>query len=113
MVQKYFGGKALCDKINADECVAHGAAVMAAQLMNGTKGIKLKDLAPLSIGIGIKGGVVKVRACAQQVQHTCTQGRHQLTPVMILLSLAMRVSPPSSLLLSSTGDGSSDRKSVV
>jgi L1 cell adhesion molecule like protein len=60
MVQAHFGGKALCASINADECVAHGAAVLAAQRIDGSKAIKLKDVAPLSIGIGVKGGIIKV-----------------------------------------------------
>ena len=66
MVQAHFGGKALCASINADECVAHGAAVLAAQRIDGSKAIKLKDVAPLSIGIGVKGGIIKVKANARK-----------------------------------------------
>jgi L1 cell adhesion molecule like protein len=66
MVQAHFGGKELCTSINADECVAHGAAVLAAQRIDGSKAIKLKDVAPLSIGIGVKGGIIKVRENARK-----------------------------------------------
>ncbi|KAI3762279.1 hypothetical protein L1987_52704 [Smallanthus sonchifolius] len=51
-------GKPLCKSINADEAVAYGAAVLAANLSgNGNKDVKdliLLDVTPLSLGITIK-----------------------------------------------------------
>ena len=47
-----FKGKELCTTMNPDECVAHGAAVVAEQLINGSDSMKLWDISSLSISIG-------------------------------------------------------------
>lgn len=54
LLQEYFNGKDLNKTINADEAVAYGAAVQAA-ILHGhaeTTEILLKDITPLSLGIG-------------------------------------------------------------
>ncbi|KAJ0437617.1 putative Heat shock protein 70 family [Helianthus annuus] len=55
MLRELFDWKQLCKSINADEAVAHGAAVLAAKLSdNGNKTVKdliLLDVTPLSLGI--------------------------------------------------------------
>ena len=61
MVQDFFDGKKLTMSINADEAVAHGAAIQAAILTGDTASPKLKDLVlsdvtPLSLGVETKGG---------------------------------------------------------
>ncbi|KAK1428851.1 hypothetical protein QVD17_17691 [Tagetes erecta] len=57
MLMEYFDGKPLCKSINADEAVAYGAAVLAANLNGyGNKKVKdlmLKDVTPLSLGIKV------------------------------------------------------------
>ncbi|GKB51920.1 heat shock cognate 70 kDa protein, partial [Tanacetum coccineum] len=57
MLMEFFDGKTLCKNINADEAVAYGAAVLAANL-SGTGNKKVKDLilldvTPLSLGIEV------------------------------------------------------------
>ncbi|KAD3067677.1 hypothetical protein E3N88_35557 [Mikania micrantha] len=57
MLKELFDWKPLCKSINADEAVAYGAAVLAANLSdNGNKTVKdlmLLDVTPLSLGIKI------------------------------------------------------------
>ncbi|KAJ4760306.1 Heat shock 70 kDa protein [Rhynchospora pubera] len=55
LLQDTFGGKELCKGIHPDEAVAHGAAILAANLSNqGDKEVQnlvLVDVTPLSLGI--------------------------------------------------------------
>ncbi|KAJ0807745.1 putative Heat shock protein 70 family [Helianthus annuus] len=64
MLSELFDGRPLCKSINADEAVAYGAAVLAANLSgNGNKIMKeiiLYDVTPLSLGIMMKGGEMSV-----------------------------------------------------
>ncbi|KAJ0930086.1 putative Heat shock protein 70 family [Helianthus annuus] len=64
MLGEFFDGKPLCKSINADEAVAYGAAVLAANLSgNGNKAVKdliLLDVTPLSLGISADGGYMSV-----------------------------------------------------
>ncbi|KAJ0760300.1 putative Heat shock protein 70 family [Helianthus annuus] len=57
MLGEFFDWKPLCKSINADEAVAYGAAVLAANLSgNGNKAVKdliLLDVTPLSLGIKV------------------------------------------------------------
>nr|GEU84361.1 heat shock cognate 70 kDa protein-like [Tanacetum cinerariifolium] len=58
MLMDFFDGKSLCKSINADEAVAYGAAVLAANL-NGsgsknTQDLVPSDVTPLSLGVEIK-----------------------------------------------------------
>ncbi|XP_071699253.1 heat shock cognate 70 kDa protein-like [Rutidosis leptorrhynchoides] len=57
MLRELFDWKQLCKSINADEAVAYGAAVLAANLTdNGNKTVKdiiLLDVTPLSLGVGV------------------------------------------------------------
>ncbi|KAD7477538.1 hypothetical protein E3N88_00674 [Mikania micrantha] len=58
MLMEFFDGKPLCKSINADEAVAYGAAVLAANL-SGYENKKVQDLVlldvtPLSLGIRIE-----------------------------------------------------------
>ncbi|KAL9234234.1 hypothetical protein vseg_009125 [Gypsophila vaccaria] len=62
LLQDFFDGKELCRSINPDEAVAHGAAVHAAVLTGliDKKDIVLVDVAPLSLGIELRSGVMNV-----------------------------------------------------
>ncbi|KAL7611736.1 hypothetical protein Lser_V15G05169 [Lactuca serriola] len=57
MLMEFFDSKPLCKSINADEAIAYGAAVLAANLGgNGNesvRGLILQDVTPLSLGISI------------------------------------------------------------
>ena len=62
LLQDFFNGKELCNSLNPDEAVAYAAA-MQAVLLNGDKEDDLQDLllpdvASLSLGIDIAGGVM-------------------------------------------------------
>ncbi|KAJ9549069.1 hypothetical protein OSB04_021612 [Centaurea solstitialis] len=64
MLQDFFDGKELCKKINPDEAVAYGAAVLAAN-MSGmgnqmVKDLMLVDVTPLSLGVQTIGEVMTV-----------------------------------------------------
>ncbi|KAF2354849.1 Heat shock protein 70 family [Trinorchestia longiramus] len=56
-LQKFFHGKKLNESINADEAVAHGAALHAAALVTSskTRPINLLDVCPLTIGVAESG----------------------------------------------------------
>ncbi|GJV72118.1 heat shock cognate 70 kDa protein [Tanacetum coccineum] len=64
MLKEFFDWKPLCKSINADEAVAYGAAVLAANLSgNGDKYVKeliLLDVTPLSLGIRVRGEYMSV-----------------------------------------------------
>ncbi|KAL5059851.1 hypothetical protein RYX36_031455 [Vicia faba] len=63
LLQDFFAGKDLCKIINPDEAVAYGAAVQAALLSEGFKNVPslvLQDVAPLSLGIHVKGDIMDV-----------------------------------------------------
>ncbi|KAI3796962.1 hypothetical protein L1987_39649 [Smallanthus sonchifolius] len=57
MLMEFFDGKPLCKSVNADEAVAYGAAVLAANLSGyGNKKVQdfvLLDVTPLSLGIKV------------------------------------------------------------
>ncbi|GKB09540.1 heat shock cognate 70 kDa protein-like protein [Tanacetum coccineum] len=59
MLTEFFNGKPLCKRIDVDEAVAYGAAVLAANISSkGNKvvqDLKLFDVTPLSLGIRVEG----------------------------------------------------------
>ncbi|KAJ4760307.1 Heat shock 70 kDa protein [Rhynchospora pubera] len=64
LLQDTFGGKELCKGIHPDEAVAHGAAILAANLSNqGDKEVQnlvLVDVTPLSLGVETHGEKMSV-----------------------------------------------------
>ncbi|OAA70290.1 glucose-regulated protein [Cordyceps fumosorosea ARSEF 2679] len=60
LIEEYFGGKKASKGINPDEAVAFGAAVQAGILSgeDGTDGLVLMDVNPLTLGIETTGGVM-------------------------------------------------------
>lgn len=60
LIEEYFGGKKASKGINPDEAVAFGAAVQGGILAgeDGTKGVVLMDVNPLTLGIETTGGVM-------------------------------------------------------
>ncbi|RMJ14817.1 78 kDa glucose-regulated protein [Fusarium euwallaceae] len=60
LIEEYFGGKKASKGINPDEAVAFGAAVQAGVLSGeeGTSGVVLMDVNPLTLGIETTGGVM-------------------------------------------------------
>ncbi|KAF0697607.1 Aste57867_11697 [Aphanomyces stellatus] len=67
MLRTFFHGKELNHMIHPDEAVAHGAAILAAQLGgldlekdDGPQAFLLKDATPLSFGIETEGGLMEV-----------------------------------------------------
>ncbi|XP_057436294.1 heat shock cognate 70 kDa protein-like [Lotus japonicus] len=63
LLEEYFKGKNLCKRINPDEAVAYGAAVLAALMSECIKNVpklELFDVTPLSLGILTKGDIMSV-----------------------------------------------------
>lgn len=64
LLTAFFNGKKLCEGINPDEAVAHGAAVQAAILSNNGQAddklgdIVLLDVAPLTLGVKTAGDIM-------------------------------------------------------
>ncbi|XP_057846098.1 heat shock cognate 70 kDa protein isoform X1 [Cryptomeria japonica] len=60
LVSQFFEGKELCKSVNPDEAVAYGAALQAAVLNKENIHLVLMDVTPLSLGISVDDGIMKV-----------------------------------------------------
>lgn len=62
MIKDMFSGKELARDIHPDEAVAYGAVIAAAMYSQGNElvQVNIKDVTPLSLGVRIKDGYVKV-----------------------------------------------------
>jgi len=61
IISSYFDGKELKKKINPDEAVAYGAAILASNLSNENQDKKedfISDVVPLSLGTAVKGNIM-------------------------------------------------------
>ncbi|KAI4346721.1 hypothetical protein L6164_007593 [Bauhinia variegata] len=80
LLQDFFGGKKLCKSINPDEAVAYGAAVQAA-ILNGQGNEKIEnwtliDVTPLSLGVGMRGDIMRVYIPRNTPIPTMNEGTH-------------------------------------
>lgn len=70
MLKAHFGNRELCNRINADEAVAYGAAIQAAVLggsrSRGLHNLQLFDATPLSLGIETLGGTMVSSVVAER-----------------------------------------------
>ncbi|CAJ2666205.1 unnamed protein product [Trifolium pratense] len=64
LLSDFFEGKHLCKRINADEAVAHGAAVHASilsgEISEKVQDLLIRDVIPLSLGLATDGGFMEV-----------------------------------------------------
>ncbi|KAH9299501.1 hypothetical protein KI387_031183 [Taxus chinensis] len=74
LLREIFDGKELCKSVNPDEAVAYGAAVEAAVLNKEYFNLVLMDVTPLSLGIDVDNGVMKVIVPRNTPIPTCKKG---------------------------------------
>ncbi|GLJ29536.1 hypothetical protein SUGI_0582480 [Cryptomeria japonica] len=60
LLSQLFEGKELCKCVNPDEAVAYGATLQVAILNKENINLVLMDVTPLSLGIEVNNGVMKV-----------------------------------------------------
>jgi heat shock 70kDa protein 1/2/6/8 len=92
MVSDFFGGKLLCKSIDADEAVAHGAAVHAS-ILSGEFSEKVQDLLlteviPLSLGLETHGGIMNIiiprnTKIPAKMEHVFTTHLHNQMNILI------------------------------
>ncbi|XP_027351466.1 heat shock 70 kDa protein 18-like [Abrus precatorius] len=63
LLRNFFDGKDLCKRINPDEAIAYGAAVLASKLSGEccekVRDLSLGEVTPLSLGLQTHGGIMK------------------------------------------------------
>ncbi|GKB37190.1 heat shock cognate 70 kDa protein-like protein [Tanacetum coccineum] len=81
ILRDFFDGKALCKSINADEAIAYGAAVWAANLCGyGNKKVKdliILDVTPRSLGVNVYGDFTQVMIPRNTLIPTIKKGTYE------------------------------------
>ncbi|XP_058779008.1 heat shock 70 kDa protein 18-like [Vicia villosa] len=92
LLRDFFEGKQLCKSINADEAVAHGAAVHASilsgEFSEKVEDFVLREVIPLSLGLQTHGGIMEIiiprnTIIPTNMQHVFTTHLHNQVNILI------------------------------